>query len=140
MAETKAEVARTGFEVYNERGPDAFIDFFTGIDMIHPDFLFYVQEDLPNGGSWHGIEGFSQMAAIWLEAWSEFKVEPREFIEASPEAVLVPVRQRAVASGSGMEVEGEFFYVMLFRYEKIAEIHLYTDRAKAEQVAGPVHG
>ena len=133
MAETRREIARKGFEVYNERGPDAFIDYLVGIDMIHPDFLFHVQEDLPNGGSWPGIKGYNQMTGIWLDAWAEFKIEPHEFIEASTDAILIPVRQHAVAAGSGMEVDGEFIYVMLFRDGRVSEIHLYADRAAADR-------
>ena len=134
------EVARKVFEVHNEQGPDAVIDFLVRVERIHPDFLFHVQEDLPNGGDWRGIEGYTEMARSWLEAWAEFQVEPHEFIEVTEESLLVPLMQRAVARGSGIEVAGEFFYVLIFTDGKIEQIRLYSDRGQAERAASAGDG
>jgi ketosteroid isomerase-like protein len=135
MAEKELELLRRGFQVYDEAGPPGFVDFLVREDAIHPDFLFHIQGDLPNGGDWPGIEGFKEMSRSWLEAWKEFRVEPREFIEVGAESVLVPIRQTAVASGSGIEVAGEFFYVVLFRDGRVEQIRLYSERERAERAA-----
>ena len=103
--------------------------------VIHPDFLFHIQEDLPNGGDWVGIEGYNRMTRSWLEAWDEFGIEPDEFIPVTRDGILIPVRQRARAHASGLEVEGQFIYVLLFRDEKVEQIHLYADRAQADLAA-----
>jgi hypothetical protein len=135
MAETKVELARKLFEAYDEEGPGGVIDFLAKVERIHPDFLFHVQEDLPNGGDWRGIEGYTEMSRTWLEAWTEFRVDPHEFIEITEESLLVPLTQRAVARGSGIEVAGEFFYVLLFRDGKVEQVRLYSDRGQAERAA-----
>jgi ketosteroid isomerase-like protein len=49
--------------------------------------------------------------------------------------MLIPSTQRAVARGSGIEVSGEFFWLVLFRGDKIEQMHLYTDRRLAEEAA-----
>ena len=135
MGKKEIELIRRGFQVYNEAGPSAFIDFLVREDAIHPDFVFHIQEDLPNGGDWPGIEGFNEMTRSWLEAWEEFKVEPHEFIEVGDESLLVPIRQRAIARGSGIEVAGEFVYVIIFRDGKVVQTRLYSDREQAERAA-----
>ena len=140
VTEERIELVRRGFEVYNEAGPSAFIDYMIRVDLLHGDFLFHIQEDLPNGGDWVGIDGFNRMTELWLEAWEEFDVDPHEFMPVGEDGILIPVRQRATARGSGMEVEGEFVYVVLFRDGKVEQMHLYGDREQAERAARPDPG
>lgn len=122
-----------GLRAFNASGPTAFIDLLVRLDAIHPDFLMSIQPDLPNAGEWRGIAGFYEMARNWLEVWDEFKVYPLEVIELSEGRFLVPVKQRAVAKGSGMEIGGEFFYTMEFRDGRVSHIGLYADRSPAER-------
>ncbi len=135
MEERRVEIVRKGFDVFNRQGPQAFIDFLTSRDMIHADFLFHVQRDLPNGGDWRGIEGFHRTMQSWLEAWEEFEVIPHEFAPLDDDSLIVPVRQRAIARGSGVEVSGEFCYAIIFGDRRIAEVRLYADRGRAEAAA-----
>jgi ketosteroid isomerase-like protein len=135
VAEDRIELARRGFEAYNQGGPPGFMDFVVREDKLHPDFVFHVQDDLPNGGYWRGVDGYEQMSRIWMEAWSEFRLLPHEFREVGHDRILVLLEQRGIARGSGMEIAGEFAYVLVFRDEKIEQIHLYTDRERAERVA-----
>jgi len=135
VSEREVELARRGIEAYNRLGPSGFIDFVVREHAAHPDLLWHIQEDLPNGGDWVGFDGFEEMSRSWLEAWESFSIEPGEFIEANDDAVLVPATQRAVARGSGIEVEGQFFWVLLFRDGKIAQLHLYVDRTLAKCAA-----
>jgi ketosteroid isomerase-like protein len=132
----RMQLVRRGFEVYNESGPSAFLDYLVAAELMHPDFLFFIQEDLPNGGEWRGVDGFGRMAASWLEAWEEFEVQPRDVAEVSEDRILVTVRQRAVARGSGLEIDGEFFYVFAFGDGRLEQIRLYRDRGAAELAAG----
>jgi ketosteroid isomerase-like protein len=129
------ELARQGLKTYGEGGPEAFVDYLQGEDALDADFVFHVQEDLPNGGDWRGIEGFMEMSRIWLEPWEEFRIDPHEFVEVSEEALLVPVRQEGVAKGSGIEIGAEMFYVMRFREGRLSQVRLYTERELAERAA-----
>lgn len=134
MSERFVDLTRRGFRAYNESGPAAFIDLLEREKMIHPEFMFHVQEDLPNGGDWPGVEGYTEMTRTWLEVWDDFEIEPHEYIEMG-DALLVPITQRAVAHGSGIEVTAEFFYVLLFTDGKLEQVRLYSDRELAEQAA-----
>jgi hypothetical protein len=135
MREKEIDLARRGIQAYNDTGPSGFLDLLVREDAIDPDFLFHVQDDLPNGGDWPGIEGFNEMTRSWLEAWEEFKVEPHEFIEVGEDSLLLSITQRAVARGSGIEVAGEFFYLLIFREGKVEQMRLYSDRERAERAA-----
>jgi ketosteroid isomerase-like protein len=135
VTESERELVRRGFEAYNRTGPSGFMDFVVREDAVHPDVRWYIQEDLPNGGEWVGFEGFEEMSRTWLEAWASFEIEPRDYIELNESAMLIPSTQRAVARGSGIEVSGEFFWLVLFRGDKIERMHLYTDRRLAEEAA-----
>lgn len=119
------------FDAYNADGPDGFIEHLERGDALHPDFLAHVQDDLPNGGDWRGVEGFNEMASTWLDAWDTFTVSPHEFDEVREGVVLVPLTQTAAARG--MEVAAEFFYLFLIRDDKLAQVHIYADRDRAER-------
>jgi ketosteroid isomerase-like protein len=136
VPESNIELTRQGFRVFNEGGPEAFLEYLSAEDLLHPEFVFYIQEDMPNGGEWRGADGFREMSRHWLEAWKEFSIRPVEVTESPDGHVMMEVEQRAVARGSGMEISGRgFFYVAVYRDGKIAEMHLTNDRGRAARLA-----
>ena len=46
---------------------------------------------------------------------------------------MVPTRQRAVARGTGIELDELFFYTVEFADERFKWIGLYTERSLAEE-------
>lgn len=137
MAESNTELIRPGFDAYNEKGPEGFLDWISAEDLMHPEFVFHIQEDLPNGGEWKGVEGFREMSRLWLEAWAEFSVKPVDSSEGPEGQVLLEVEQHAVARGSGLELDAPgFFYVVLWRDGKVTDMHLLNDRDRATELAG----
>jgi hypothetical protein len=121
------------FRGYNEGGPAAFIEGLKSIDALSPDFAMEIQEDLPNGGEWRGVEGFEAMAQLWLEAWESFEVLPGEPEEVGPGRYLVPVRQHVVARATGIELDEPFVYTLEFRDERLRRVGLFKDRPRAER-------
>jgi ketosteroid isomerase-like protein len=102
VAEDYTELIDRGFTVFNEKGPQAWVD-----------------------------------SRLWTEVWEEFTVVPRGTTEGPDGQLLIEIEQRAVARSSGMEITGSgFFYVVIFRDGKIAEIHLFNDREQASRLAG----
>jgi hypothetical protein len=127
-------MAVRGMETFNQGGSEAFLRFLE--DEAHPEFVFHIQEDLPNGGDWRGIDGTRSMLGHWLEAWDEFEVIPGEVIEGTAGRVLVQVEQRAVSAGTGMELKGPFHYVWVSEAGKVREIQLFADPVQARRAAG----
>jgi ketosteroid isomerase-like protein len=137
MVPSNAELTSRGFQTFNEGGPEAFMEFLSSEGLLHPDFAFHIQEDMPNGGEWRGVEGFRELMRHWLEPWQEFTIKPLEVTEGPEGDVLMEVEQRAVARGSGMEISGRgFFYVVIYRDGKVAEMHLVNDRRRAAMLVG----
>jgi hypothetical protein len=137
VPESKADFVRRGISIFNEAGPGAWLELVAEEDRLHPEFVLYIQEDLPNGGEWRGADGFMEANRHWFEAWDEFSITPLEETEGPNGDLLIQVEQHAVARGSGMEISGSgFFYVFLYRGEQIAEMHLMTDRERAARLVG----
>jgi ketosteroid isomerase-like protein len=122
------DLLETAFAAFNRAGAPGLLP------LTHPDIEVFIQDDLPNGGRWDGHEGWLAMGRAWQEAWERFTVEPLE-VEDHGARTLIRVRQRGRARGSGIEVDGEFWYVAEVRDGRISLWHLYTDRARAEASA-----
>jgi ketosteroid isomerase-like protein len=137
MPESRIELTRRGFQVFNEGGGEAYIEFLAEEGLLDSEMVFYIQEDMPNAGEWKGVDGFIDANRIWNEAWDEFRADPMEVTSPAKNRVLARVEQRAVAKGSGMEITGtSFFYLFVFRAGKLAEMHLFGDRDRAMEAAG----
>jgi ketosteroid isomerase-like protein len=136
VSEDYTELIERSLGVFNEQGPQGWVDFLSGKEMLHPEFAFHIQEDLPNGGEWRGVDGFMEMARLWNEAWKEFTVVPQGTTVGPDGQLFMEVEQQVVARGSGMEIASGFFYVIVFRDGKIAEGHLFNDRQQAARTAG----
>jgi ketosteroid isomerase-like protein len=130
------ELVKRAFHAFNEGGPSGYIEYLVNRDAVAPDFAMTIQADLPNGGEWRGTTGFERVMAIWLEAWREFEVHPGDPEELAEGRYLVPVRQRAVARGSGMELNAQFFYTVELADGRFSRVGLYADRALAERALG----
>ena len=130
----QSELALRAIESFNQGGSEDFIRFLEA--EAHPDFVFHIQEDIPNGGEWKGIEGTRAMLRDWLETWDEFEVIPGEVVQGEGGRILINVEQRAVSAGTGMELTGPFQYVWVVDDGRISEIHLFADPEQAKGVAG----
>jgi ketosteroid isomerase-like protein len=124
---------RGAFAAFNEGGADGFIDYLAERDALHPDFLMEIQRDAPNGGQWRGPEAFKEMTRRWMEVWDEFQVLPEDVIETTPDHYVVPVRQRAVTQGGGLELDEEFFYTVELSDGRMRRMGLFMDRTRADR-------
>src|SRR5437588_1205236 len=60
--------------------------------------------DIMDGGEYRGREGILQWLSNWSEAWSDFSMEPEDYIDGG-ECVIAVVRMRARGASSGVEVD-----------------------------------
>lgn len=123
---------------FNNGGAEGYFSFLRGHDALHDDFVMYIQDDLPNGGEWKGEDGFRRMVDLWMEAFDEFEIKPSDPIEMGAGRYLVPVRQRVVAKGSGIELEADFFYAVEVDAGLHRRIGLYSERGLAEEALSPL--
>jgi ketosteroid isomerase-like protein len=128
-AEENVELARRGFEAF-ARG-----DFASVLELFDPDIEIYVPADLPNSGTFHGHDGYTQWVQNWLEAWDEYTTQPEEYRVLDEGHVLTVATQSGRGRGSGLEVSGRVYYLAEYREGKIVRFHLYLDEESAVAAA-----
>ncbi len=90
-----------------------------------------VAEGLGNPGSFEGLEGFGAMMADWSEAWSDQRIELREIEHVDESASLVHTGQSLVGAGSGVPVEGEVTFLVVFEGKQAIRFEIHPDRDSA---------
>ena len=114
---------------------DAFSsgDMDTLKEMFAEDAVWVSSDELPLGGTTEGrdqiIANFEQLPSYW----SEFSVEPKEFI-GGDDAVTIRGTQRA--TGKGGSFECPYLHLMRFADGKLVRGEFFTDSAKAKAALG----
>lgn len=92
--------------------------------------------DIPDAGEYRGHAGVRRwLFEDWTAAWSEFSLEPQEYIDAG-ESVVVVFRLKATGRGSGVAVERLDAMVLKLRDGQIVRYDYYNNREQALQAAG----
>jgi ketosteroid isomerase-like protein len=129
--EEKIELVRNSLEAF-ERG-----DVEAALANAHPDLV--TTRVHPDGAVFHGIDGFRQLLADWLEGFSESSFQSDEkYIEAG-DYVIVHQHQQGRGAGSGALVEGDFWLLYGFAEGKVIRLDIYADKHEALEATG-MHG
>ena len=89
----------------------------------------------PEARVYQGRDGVIQAFREWSEAFSEYHVEPLDFIEVG-DRVVVPNRQWGIGSASGIPVEDEYIWVYEIRDNQIVRVDEYDTLDEALEAAG----
>jgi ketosteroid isomerase-like protein len=119
------ELTRRGFEAYNAG------DFEGVVALLDPDVELYADDELLNGGSFRGHDGFMRWSAEWLEAWDEFRVDATVVQTLGDHCILVDSHQVARGAGSGIAVEMDVFWAFEVEDGKLRRMHIYPSRERA---------
>jgi ketosteroid isomerase-like protein len=82
-----------------------------------------------------GRDAFLQFLANQMEAFTELRIEPLEFIEIG-ECLVVPFRLGGLARHTGIPVEFSFVHVFTFRGGKVTRCEVLKTKAEALEAAG----
>ena len=118
------QLIREGYAAWN-RGDWARME-----ELLAPDFVVDATERVLNPATYHGIEGFRQLAAEMEEIWESWTVEAEEFIERE-ERVFAAHRVYARGKGSGVQVDRTYWSVWTLSGSKATRLVLYADRDRA---------
>ena len=91
--------------------------------------------NMPLAGVYHGHEGVERFFREWLDAWIDYRIEPREYIDAG-DSVVIEFRQSGIGRGSGARTERDFFGVYDLRDSKVVRYRQYESRREALEAAG----
>jgi ketosteroid isomerase-like protein len=89
----------------------------------------------PEARVYQGRDGVIQAFREWLEPFSEYYIEPLDFIEQE-DRVIIPQRQWGIGSTSGVSVEIEVTHVYEVRDNLVARVDEYDTLEEALEAAG----
>ena len=124
------DLVRAGMNAFN-RGDHAAV-----LAMLDPEIECRVHGALMNPGTWHGIEGYQRMMAIWGEAWGAMEMTVLTVETPDDRHVIAEVHQRAVGAGSGVPVEMSLFHCYEMRDGRALRFGVYPDRDAALAAIG----
>jgi ketosteroid isomerase-like protein len=129
MSQENVKLVREAFAAFAHDGPEAMAAFWD------PDVEVQVPTDLADAGTYRGRAAVLGWIMAWDEAWEEISYTPEELLDAG-DVVLTTVLYDGRGKGSGVRIDGRFWYLMVVRDEKIQSLQLFGDRAEALEAAG----
>ncbi len=125
------EFLRRGYEAFG-RG-----DVESALAMLHPEVEVAVHTERPDieRGIYRGREGFLANIAELTDVFEEFRLEPRDMVQAG-ERVLVVTRVTGRGKGSGVEIDASIFHVWTISEGRATRLEIYGDRESAQQALG----
>ena len=128
MSQENVEIVRSQverFKVTGELSPETSAD----------DIAWHDPPDFPDARIHVGMEGVFEALSVWANAWSEWRIELDDFVDAG-ERVLVRGKQWGRGKDTGMPVEQPLCLVYLLRHGKVVEVRAFFDEHQALEAAG----
>ena len=130
MSQENVEIVKAFMGLFEAGDRDAWRDYFD------PDVIWDTSETtMPAAGIYHGHQGMERFFSEWLGSWSDYRIEPREYIDAGGSVVFV-FRQSGIGRGSGVRTEREFYAVYDLDDSKVVRYRQYESRAEALEAVG----
>lgn len=127
MSEENVSAAKAAYDAFSSGDLEGLKEMFA------EDAEWLTSDELPLGGLTSGrdaiIENFSQIPSYW----SEFDVEPSDFLDAGDWVVAKGTQRGTGKAGS---FESPFAHLMKFEGGKLARGEFYSDSAKAAKALG----
>ena len=102
--------------------------------LLHEDIEIY-DHDILDAGDYRGHSGFGKWLEEWASAFSEFSLDPKEYLDVG-NAVIVLFQMKATGAGSSITVEREDAMVCKMRDQKVVRIDYYNNREQALKAVG----
>jgi ketosteroid isomerase-like protein len=91
--------------------------------------------DTMDQGGYRGYAGLERWVEDWAAAWSEFSMEPGEFLDVGDEVVMF-VCMKATGVSTGLKLERHDAMVIAVRDRKVVRLDYYNNRADALKAVG----
>jgi ketosteroid isomerase-like protein len=131
MSQENVEIVRRMWEVYEERGLDAVLEFFD--ESIN---WRAVPGAVDDAGELNGVEAMRRYLGDWLETFADVSTVPTEILDLGGDRVLATLRVSGRARLSGIETGLSYAVVYTLREGKIVQGREYVDRAEALKAVG----
>jgi ketosteroid isomerase-like protein len=125
------DIVRSGYEVLDTGGVDAFLDF------IHPDFETTTPAALSaEPDTYRGHDGLRRYFDSFYEAMEEIRFEPREIVDLGEDRVMADTVLHARGRATGIETEQSLFMVWTLRDGKAYRLEAFATEDEAREEAG----
>jgi ketosteroid isomerase-like protein len=113
QSEDRVAILRGGYFAWNSG------DLEAALKTLHPEVDWYPSPRILDVKShYHGHAGVREAWTAFTDSFEWYRWEPKQFIQRG-DRLAVLGRFRACGRGSGVEVEGDFAHLWLFRSEKV---------------------
>jgi ketosteroid isomerase-like protein len=129
MSQENVKAVKAAFDAY-VRG-----DIESALRPVDPEIVVFQPSEMPDAKTHHGHAGVMEAIAAWPEQWDDYQLEIVQIVDAD-DHVVVRTHQRGRGKGSGVEVEDEIWFVLLFRNGKIVEWRMFGAEREALEAAG----
>ena len=132
---TPADVQRveSSYEALN-RG-----DIDGTVSVLHENAAWVEHSDLPEAGSYEGVETIRSFLENFLESWEQLHQEIEEKVVRGP-CVLLFIHLEARGQGSGIEVDSRYAHLWQLSEGRAARVDAYYDREQALEALRAAHG
>jgi ketosteroid isomerase-like protein len=127
MSRQSVEVIQRGFEHFMATGEPHWEAFHEQVEVHDHDTM--------DQGEYRGHAGLGRWVDDWAAAWSEFSMEPEEFLDVGEQVVMF-VRMKATGVSSGLPLERQDAMVFAVRDGKVVRLDYYNNRAEALKAVG----
>ncbi|HWX96916.1 MAG TPA: nuclear transport factor 2 family protein [Solirubrobacteraceae bacterium] len=127
MCQENVELVQTALQHFATTGEPDW-------DGLHEDVKVY-DHDIMDAGDYWGHRGFARWLQDWASAWSEYTMEPEEFLDAG-DRVVVFILQKTTGHGSGVGLERHDAMVFELRDAKILRVDYHNNRQQALKAVG----
>jgi ketosteroid isomerase-like protein len=130
MSEQSLQLVRQGFEHFLTTGEPAW-------DTLH-EHVEVRDHDIMDGREYCGHADVRRwLFEDWASAWSDYSIEPEEYIDVHDEHVIAVFRMRATGRASGIAIERQDAMVWVVRDQRVTRIDYYNSKQQAlDAVAG----
>jgi len=129
MSQANVEMIKRGYEAWN-RGDMAVV-----LENFDPGVEWWDRGDSFHTTVRRGHDGLRGGWAEIAEAFSEFRMEPKEFIDAG-DYVVVPIHRVGTGRVSGALIEEDEVHVFRMREGKTVELREYHEKQEALEAVG----
>ena len=129
MSEENVEIVRRLYEVANNAGLEAVIEF------THPDLEVVPPPNWLGRSTIRGRDEVLEFARQWRDAFEGFNVEAEKFVD-SGDHVAVYVRDSGRIPGSDAEVDTRLIHVWTLSGGKAIRWQVFADEREALEAAG----
>jgi ketosteroid isomerase-like protein len=142
MSEENVEIVRKCLDVHNafmrgELSREAAVEATAQFVDPQLEHVWHAEQTMPDVPQ--HLRGVPEFLRFWEQltgAWTEMRIEPLEFIEASDGRVVTPCRQSGRGRESGIPIVFHSFLVWTIRQGRLRKTELFRHRAEALEAAG----